>query len=194
MMRVIVLSPGRPNGALALFSMTAKETLGRGVYQAHAEIGLWIVAIRELPATRETLALRLLGRGPVLQRAADELLALPPHAWERSLLDVLLHWRVKVVGQPTRDEEDEEFMMATQQTWAAVSKQIREEGISQGISKGLETLVHQFERRLGRALDRLERDTLAARLGVLGAPRLGDVVLDLDAAALAKWLSDPAAT
>lgn len=51
-------------------------------------------------------------------------------------------------------------------------------------------LTHQFERRLQRELTASERATLRARLVTLGPDRLGDVVLDLDTAALAAWLAD----
>ena len=52
---------------------------------------------------------------------------------------------------------------------------------------------HLFERRLSRWLTPSEQETLCQRLLKLGAFRIGDVVLDLDATALAAWLADPAA-
>jgi hypothetical protein len=54
-------------------------------------------------------------------------------------------------------------------------------------------LQHQFERRLSRRLNPSEQAILRQRLATLGADRLGDVVLDLDAATLSAWLADPAA-
>jgi hypothetical protein len=59
---------------------------------------------------------------------------------------------------------------------------------------GLKPLRHQFERRLGRPLTEAERHTVAQRFESVGADRLGDVVLDLTAEALAAWLHDPDAT
>lgn len=69
--------------------------------------------------------------------------------------------------------------------------EVRAEGVAQGVAQGLRPLEHQFERRLGRALAAAERASLAARIGTLGADRLGDVVLDLDPPVLAAWLGDP---
>lgn len=66
----------------------------------------------------------------------------------------------------------------------------RTEGRAEGIAAGLAPLARQFERRIGRALTTAEHATLRARLPSLGAERLGDVVLDLDADALARWLDD----
>jgi len=65
------------------------------------------------------------------------------------------------------------------------------EGLEKGLEKGLAPLAHQFERRLARPLRDEERRALAEGLERLGPDRLGDVVLDLDAKALAAWLADP---
>jgi hypothetical protein len=66
-----------------------------------------------------------------------------------------------------------------------------EKGIERGIEKGLMPLLHLFERRLGRALTPEEHHGLRERFDRLGSTRLGDVVLDLSAEALAAWLADP---
>jgi hypothetical protein len=55
----------------------------------------------------------------------------------------------------------------------------------------LRPLEHQFARRLGRALTPADHATLMRRLGTHGPDRLGDVVLDLDPAALERWLTGP---
>lgn len=57
-----------------------------------------------------------------------------------------------------------------------------------GFQKGLAPIVRLFERRLGRALSAEERRKLADRLRDEGPEKVGDVVLDLEAAALATWL------
>jgi Putative restriction endonuclease len=65
---------------------------------------------------------------------------------------------------------------------------VREEGIEQGTSL---LLLRQICRRLGRSLTAAEQEELRHRLATLGPESLGDVVLDLDAAALEAWLSTP---
>lgn len=67
----------------------------------------------------------------------------------------------------------------------------REEGRAEGRAEGLQPLLHQFERRLGRKLSADERARVVERIGVLGAARLGDVVLDLPTDALEAWLAAP---
>lgn len=63
--------------------------------------------------------------------------------------------------------------------------------IDEGRQEGLASLWHVYERRLGRALSSEEHRTLRERLRLMGAARLGDVVLDLSPEALGAWLADP---
>jgi hypothetical protein len=52
-----------------------------------------------------------------------------------------------------------------------------------------ETLLHQVTRRLGREPSAAEYAALTRHLATReGAERLGDAVLDLDAAAFARWI------
>lgn len=67
-------------------------------------------------------------------------------------------------------------------------------GEARGEARGhVVELARLFSRRLRRELTASEHGTFAARLEELGAERMGDVVLDLDGAALAGWLADPKA-
>lgn len=72
-----------------------------------------------------------------------------------------------------------------------VQKGIRlglEQGREQGREQGLAPLLHQFERRLRRALTTHERAAIARQLGQLGANRIGDLVLESTPQQLAAWL------
>jgi hypothetical protein len=69
--------------------------------------------------------------------------------------------------------------------------EVRKEYVEEG---ELHMLVHQFERRLERALRAEEHRTARERLVQLGPERLGDVVVDLSAEALDAWLATPDAT
>jgi hypothetical protein len=55
----------------------------------------------------------------------------------------------------------------------------------------LAVITRQFQRRLGRALTETEHARLRHRLGTVGVERLSEVVLELDPAALAAWVSTP---
>lgn len=91
----------------------------------------------------------------------------------------------------TRKSEHESFLASTASLYEAHNRRIREEGRAEGVSIGLAPLVRVCARRIARALTDEERETLSARLFTHSADSLGDVVLDLDPDALARWLHDP---
>jgi hypothetical protein len=92
-------------------------------------------------------------------------------------------------------DPDEQRLLHTEllRRWLRLAPEAADEAVQQGVLQGLQPVRHQFERRLGRRLDAAEQSVLQQRLAMLGGDRLGDVVLDLDAVALAAWLADPAA-
>ncbi|MBI5513814.1 MAG: hypothetical protein HY909_08595 [Deltaproteobacteria bacterium] len=188
--RLWLVVAGDPVLVRRAFALRRLRGWPEGVLGAPEGFGLCVVVVASLPETRDTLALRLFGRGRVLRRAALELLALPRDAWERRLVPVLLRWRTQIPEIPApRTQDEEDYMLSTQEWYEAWKKDARDEGIAQGIGP----LVRQFERRLDRTLTEDERAVLRLRLEALGAARLGDVVLDLAPQELAAWLQDPAA-
>jgi hypothetical protein len=90
---------------------------------------------------------------------------------------------------PTEPEEQRRIHAEVLRRWLRLVPEAADEAVQ----RGLQPLQHQFERRLGRRLSPSEQAVLHHRLETLGADRLGDVVLDLDAATLSAWLADPAA-
>jgi len=186
MTRVVVLSPGRPREAMSAFGLSPHATLPYGVYDTHVAIGLWIVVIAELPLTRDTLALRLMGRGLVLEQALRELMALPAEAWEHKLKRILLRWRQEVATLQSRSEDDEEFMEITHETFEQYEQRVHNDGRQEGMLP----LLRLFARRLGRALTSAEQAAVLGRFDTVGPDRLADVVLDLTPDALEAWLAD----
>jgi hypothetical protein len=103
--RLWILSSGRPEGALASLGFTTSDGWPAGIWQAAPSLSMFLVVVRDLPETRDTLALRLLGVGPVFRRAIDELDSLPPHDWERrALMPLLLAFRMEIPQDPEEDE------------------------------------------------------------------------------------------
>jgi hypothetical protein len=177
--------------------------------------------VNELPEVRETLWLRLMGRGATRFRAVDELAALPADAWERRhiapLLIELQRRLSKAQGERMLTQAERKQLERDRKAFEALETrgikkglaqgreqglaqgreqglvQGREQGLVQGREQGLAPLIRQFTRKLGRPVTDRERATLVRRLDSLGADRLGDVVLDLDAPALAAWLANPRA-
>ncbi|KYF71611.1 hypothetical protein BE11_34250 [Sorangium cellulosum] len=188
--RLCVLSSGRPATILDAFRF-APEPGRPGLYRAGPGWRVDLVVIAELPRTRDTLLLRLLGAGAVLRDAIRDLAALPDDAWERSIaLPWLVRLRFETPAEPSAraadDAEEEEIVTEVQQWFEQLKQSLRDEG-------QLLTLARQFEKKLGRPLAEAERSVLAERLDHLGPDRLDDVRLELPADALAAWLADPAA-
>ncbi|MGK4001401.1 hypothetical protein WMF31_02165 [Sorangium sp. So ce1036] len=208
--RLCVLSSGRPATVLDAFRFEPEP--GRaGLYRAAPGWRVDVVVIAELPRTRETLLLRLLGARAVLRHAVQDLVALPEDAWERS---IALPWlvRLRFMSQQdpsarTAEQVEEEEIMAEVHEWFEQLKQsIRREGLKEGLAEGLKeglaeglkegqirALARQFEKKLGRPLSGAERSVLAERFDRLGLDRLDDVRLELSADALAAWLAEPTA-
>lgn len=91
---------------------------------------------------------------------------------------------------PTDPEEQRHIHAEVLRRWLRLCPEAADEAVQQG---ALQPLQHLFERRLSRRLSPSEQPVLRQRLATLGADRLGDVVLDMDAATLSAWLADPAA-
>ncbi|HLM75703.1 MAG TPA: hypothetical protein VK459_23475 [Polyangiaceae bacterium] len=162
---------------------------------------LWIAA-NELPL-REELVPFLIGRsGQALVEFARWILTRRPAFWLLRMLEI--------VPMPLSVQEEFERYLAPiprddpevrqrgrnvtkmmLRNYPEVREELIEEGIDKGIERGLMPLLHQVERRLSRALTPDEHHALRERFDRLGSNRLGDVVLDLSADALAAWLADP---
>jgi len=113
------------------------------------QVGL--VVLRELPRTRETLLLRLMGAGEVLQEAAAELGRLPEDAWEREVAtQPLLALRIEI-PQDSADVEDKEYLMSTMELFEQWEQQVERKGLDRGIKKGLEQGVKKGLVKLYRA-------------------------------------------
>ena len=192
--RMWLLCAGRPDAALAHFGALPMAGWPPGFYALRG-LPLMIVVLAELPRTDDTVALRLMGALTTRQGAYADLRArLETVPRGAKLLEAVV--RDMVLAQAAGGPE-EATMVDTSEARALIQR-VRNEGLEAGLERGLAAglrpLVRQFERRLGRPLSDAERGALASRLDVVGPDRLGDVVLDLDSAALAAWLASPTAT
>ncbi|WP_437999046.1 hypothetical protein WMF26_02725 [Sorangium sp. So ce185] len=198
---LIVVSTGRPETVLDGYGCQA---LSPGVYGPAPALHVRVVVLSELPRTRSTLILRLMGARWVLREALQDLMALPEDAWERSVaLPLLVHFGYEIPGQLPEDVEDD-VIMEIQEWFKSYQAEQRQLGLDEGKRLGLDegkrlgldegkrlALARLFEKRLGRAMTDDERSTLAERLARLGEERLDEVVLTLDGETLAAWLANP---
>ena len=192
-----------------------------GFYSSPSRSGPRLVVIPELPRTRETFLLRMMGAGATLRDALTDFRALPDDAPERVVVEPLLVQLQRDLPRMqeltvTLIPEDAEDMMTYEEAvriWTDTRTRLAqaEHEITQAreqatqahaqatrahaqITRAQHALEHLFERRLRRALTTPERDTVRARFTTLGPERLSDVVLDLEGDALAAWITDPKAT
>lgn len=119
------------------------------------------MVISELPRTRQTLSLRLLGAGKTQRLAIRELVALPTSDQERLLLlEPLMRLRFEIPPDPgVRTPQQEEFLVNSQELLQAFEEDLLRKGHEKGHEKGLEK--GREEGRLQEARALLRR--LAAR-------------------------------
>jgi hypothetical protein len=195
-----ILSAGRPVTAIESFRLAPDPDGPASVYASGPGLRLYVMVLSELPSTRETLLLRLLGSGRTLRGAIADLMALPKGTWERT---IAVPWLVRLrfeVPQDTsaRSIEEEELIVEIQKWYEELEQQIgqaaRLEGKLEGeIEARIATMTSIFTKRLGRRLSDAEQVVLSERLEHLGEDRLVDLCFTRDGDALAAWLADPGA-
>jgi hypothetical protein len=118
------------------------------------------VVVSELPVTRDTLLVRLLGAGAVLKQAIAELEALPEDAPERRLaLPILLRLRFSLPGDPAKQtSDDQEFLMNTQD----IVENFRREAMYEGQRT---LFLRLLRRRFGAEVDAETERRVAAATG-----------------------------
>jgi hypothetical protein len=96
-----------------------------------------LVVIQELPATEETLWMRILGRGTTQEAAIREVLALPTtDPQRRRILQMLTSWKVRIEMIEPLDTEDEEWLMALSQAYLEWEQQTEQRGEERGEQRG----------------------------------------------------------
>jgi hypothetical protein len=134
---LVVISPGSPDTVIDQLGCKARRP---GVYEAVAGLQMRVVVLAELPRTRETLLLRLLGAGRLLAEALADLAALPADAWEKSIATpLLLHFGLASPETPKTNEEDD--VSAEIRAWFEdyqrhLKDEARSEGHREGLSEG----------------------------------------------------------
>jgi hypothetical protein len=161
---------------------------------------LWIAA-NELPLREELIPFLVARSGRALVEFARWIMARRPASWVLRMLEIVPmppsvqeEFERYLAPVPRDDPEIRERSRNLMQMMLKHHPEVRDELIEKGIEKGIQPLVHLFERRLGRALTAEEHLAMRQRFERIGPDRLGDVVLDFSSEALAAWLADPAST
>jgi hypothetical protein len=131
-----ILCAGRPSGALAGFRFL-RSRQSAGIHDGPTLARTKIVVISELPRTRDTLLVRLMGAGETLHRAIADTWALPSDAPERRLaLPILVRLRLEIPADPAKQTTtDREFLMITKD-FDNYLENLEERGREQGLEQG----------------------------------------------------------
>ncbi|MDJ0697238.1 hypothetical protein [Mastigocoleus sp. MO_188.B34] len=134
-----ILSPTASQSVLEGFTAVSDNgKWGTGIYFLPKYLRTAIVAIHQLPKTRETLWLRILGKGRVQNTAIDELEALPTDEPLRSrALELLFSLKTTLEVSQNIDKEDRELIMRLSPLYT----QKLEEAERRGERKVVETLL-----------------------------------------------------
>jgi hypothetical protein len=151
-----VISSGYPKGGIEGLRLHRLEGWPPGIYEGPPLLWTRLVVVSELPVTPDTLLLRLLGAGQVLKQAISELKALRTEDHARSLaLPLLVRLRLEIPTDPAqRTDDDQEFLMQTQDIVETWRQEAIQEGLQQGIQQGERAvLLRQLRQRFGDAVD-----------------------------------------
>lgn len=132
-----VLSPGRPEEAMADFELRPVPGWPPGFYCGARALHLWLVVIAELPETADTRLLRLLGASKTRRKALQEINALPADDPQRQpLLEILVEVRYLLRHVEEQDTEEQEFMTQLRQQFEQYKADLRREATQAGVKQG----------------------------------------------------------
>ncbi len=159
-----ILTPTASNKQLTRFQAQPEESWPAGIY--HLPTGLLgaIVVIHQLPRNRDTLWLRLLGRGRVQQQAIQEVLEMKVEDPERvRVLELLGNWKILLdEKKEALIEEERELMMNLSPAYLKWKEETLHEGIQRGKLEAVPILlelglsVEQIAERLHLDLEQVQ--------------------------------------
>jgi hypothetical protein len=146
--RMWLLAAGRPRAVIKGYGLVRMPSFPEAFLEGQEAERVGVVVLRELPRTRETLVLRLMAAGEVLNEAMAELARLPEDAWERQVaMPALLALRFEIPHDST-DAEEQEYVMNSMELYEQWERQVRSEARDQGRDQGLERGLEQGVRKM----------------------------------------------
>lgn len=141
-----ILSPTASQSVLEGFAALSDEgNWGNGIYFLPRYLRTVIVAIHQLPKTRETLWLRILGKGRVQNAAIDELEALPEDEPLRTrALELLYSLKTTLEVSQNIDEEDRELIMRLSPLYTQRLEEAEQRGEIKGEKQGERKVVENL--------------------------------------------------
>ncbi len=132
---VLASTVGKP--LLRDFGAQADPHWPNGVYRMANALKTTIIAIDQLPATPDTLWIRILGKGFTQETAIREVLALPAKYPRRnSILRLLANWHVRINLNELQPFSEQETIMALSQAFLEWEQQTQLRGEELGRQEG----------------------------------------------------------
>jgi hypothetical protein len=197
-----ILTPTLAEQKLELFAAKPKSDWKEGIYFLPPGFDTGIVVIHQLPVNRETLWMRILGKGKVQENAIDELKALPidyPH--RQNVLELLGNLFAILEANKKQgkklEEEDNELIMKLSSVYVEKLAEIKQiglqEGLQEGLQQGLQQETNLIIRLLKRKVGNLPADleNRIASLPIETLESLGEALLDFNSLDEAiNWLEN----
>jgi hypothetical protein len=167
---VWVVGPTVSKAILADFKADPSEDWGKGVYFLGVGEHTALVAVHQLAPTRDTLWLRILGKGKIQKKAIDEVLALPKEDPLRNLaLELVASWTIRTEQQSDLSPEDQEQLMNVSSAYTEWKQKTLQEGRLEGEIRGrqegrqeaareilLQLLAHKFGSLSAQVVSRIQ--------------------------------------
>jgi hypothetical protein len=167
---------------------------GEGVYFLPEFQKAALIAINQLPATEDTLWLRVLGKRGTQKRAIDELVALPEgNPFQRSILPILANWRINVERSENLSDEDRELIMNLSPAYLKWQEETLQKGRQEGRQEGrLEERRQMVENFLRVRFGELNEELSGAIAPMLQLPpeELTRLLFNLSREELLVWFGD----
>ncbi|MDX2273363.1 MAG: flagellar assembly protein H [Cyanobacteriota bacterium] len=131
-----ILTPTASERILNLFGAVGEQ----GIHHLPSGLNGAIVVIHQLPKTRETLWIRLLGREGFQKRAIEEVIGLPTGDPNRSrVLELLGNWKIMLDEKTeAQREEERELIMNLSPAYLKWKEETLNEGIQIGKQEGIQ--------------------------------------------------------
>jgi hypothetical protein len=138
-----ILTPTLGEQKLEAFAAKSRSGWERGIYFCPSGLHTGIVVIHQLPVNRETLWLRILGKGKVQENAIDELKALPKeYPYRDNVLELIGNLftmlEVKKKQGEKLGEEDKDLIMKLSPIYVEKLAEIKQIGLQEGRQEGLQ--------------------------------------------------------
>lgn len=144
-----ILSPTMSRVMKSDFCVVTKPEWGQGIYFLPKHDWTAVVAIHELPATIDTLWLRLLGKGGVQSKAVNELLALPEtHRYRLETLRHLAVLQVNLQMRQNKTKDLREVIMNLAPAYEQWYAKTIAEGEQRGEARGEQVRSTEIARRM----------------------------------------------